>query len=418
MTSSIETEYKQGDRWTVDQEAKAYGPRYRALSRAMVRAYASGGIDALLQVYREAEQPLYDMQIDLATKVVQRNVGTAPEAFREDASSRYNRPCVLDTDGTPLAAAAGDEAPLTPSLSLGAPGLPVAEDLIESVMTLPDGYGETLSSRIWRNTRSTRDDLTTYLRSFTRQYSDFREATNALTTMQLNDTRLPQHMQNLERSARRVFQYMPEAKKDFLSTLRDARHYVEGLTPGDRGTRGFQRRVLQKFNKAVREGSEAGVEEAMTRFIERRARYRAQVLLRSAGQRAFQESSLNTFAKYDFVQAVSWNLSPAHQHFDECDLKAQADMGLGRGVYYVSHVPWPDHPNGTCWLGPVMSSIRSVDTAEKFRPVNPASAAEAVARLRGPLAKEANKLGRRAKGIKQGERKSLLDQVPTVPQER
>lgn len=49
------------------------------------------------------------------------------------------------------------------------------------------------------------------------------------------------------------------------------------------------------------------------------------------------------------IRAVKWELSPTHDHTDECDLLADADWyGLGRGVYPVGRVPAPPHPFDAC----------------------------------------------------------------------
>lgn len=75
-------------------------------------------------------------------------------------------------------------------------------------------------------------------------------------------------------------------------------------------------------------------------------------LVRNLSNRIFQETTL-FFAegfRNSGAKAVRWNLSPAHKVFDQCDVYAGEDMGIGQGVYYLGYVPFPAHVNCMCFL--------------------------------------------------------------------
>lgn len=52
---------------------------------------------------------------------------------------------------------------------------------------------------------------------------------------------------------------------------------------------------------------------------------------------------------------LKWNLSPGHQGADECDDKANRDIGFGRGVYPPNAAPRiPSHPRCRCHFSTVV----------------------------------------------------------------
>lgn len=52
---------------------------------------------------------------------------------------------------------------------------------------------------------------------------------------------------------------------------------------------------------------------------------------------------------------AKWNLSAAHTDYDICDVLANADSGLGKGVYKVGKYPRVPHPNCLCYPTGVMA---------------------------------------------------------------
>jgi len=387
---------RQGDAldvWVLQQEAQRFAPLMRQAAREIVQRTQQRGVAVALEYWRKG-MPLYEATLRVLVKeAITRGVHTATRAVEQTIVAEYGA------------------AHAQRLRRLQAQG---AEDVIERIINLPDVYGYTYSQRIWRNLGAVQHDLQQFLTRHVREAASLTQAAQRLTRWQLDDRRVPRHLQDLERAGRQVLIQVPGAKADFLQALTQVRKYVESLTPGDRGTQGFQRRTVAQVEKAVRQGSTQALDQGVQMFVEKRARYRAQVLLRTEVNRAYGEGVLAEYRQHDFVQAVRWVKNPLHRHFDECDIKSQADIGLGAGVWYKESVPWPDHPLGRCRLLPILSPLRESLTAQPFRPAHPDAHVQVMQEITGDLSRRANTLGRRPTSTGE-ERQRLFDLIPRSP---
>ncbi|QAS52387.1 hypothetical protein [Halobacillus litoralis] len=82
--------------------------------------------------------------------------------------------------------------------------------------------------------------------------------------------------------------------------------------------------------------------------------YEALRLARTEMTAAFGEGTIQSVRVSPSSKGIQWVLSPSHPVVDICDTFANADHGLGRGVYPVGEEPmFPPHPNCLCSLLPV-----------------------------------------------------------------
>jgi hypothetical protein len=370
----------QTDQWLQAQIAQRLSGPYRQLARRLTKALERGGLPALLRVYDDLLRELRQERDGLLRDATGQARARAVEAFGYAVQRHYGTAFYRQLMAPPP----GQTLP--PVLERLGRGSPTAGTL---ALTGPQRRGYQFSDRFWRADQQTSQEMQVFLQRHVSTGAGAIRMAQEFSHFAADDPVLPVHMRRLERAAREALQGQPEARERFLTALRQARQEIDQRQAGPLGTQGFQRRTAQRLEQAVRQGSQQRLEEAIQMFIERRARYRATVVLRSEANRAFQETSMATYQQHDFVTAVKWHLSRSHKVPDECDLKAEADIGLGKGVYYKDKVPWPDHPNGLCYLTPVLVEPEQVATAKP--PTAPPEADRIVEDLKGPLARRANR---------------------------
>lgn len=79
------------------------------------------------------------------------------------------------------------------------------------------------------------------------------------------------------------------------------------------------------------------------------ASYAAMRLGRTELNNAFHEQQ-KLQARRDWVAGVRWNLSKTHPRKDVCDVYAEHEEGLGRGVWDKDSVPDKPHPQCLCFM--------------------------------------------------------------------
>ena len=106
--------------------------------------------------------------------------------------------------------------------------------------------------------------------------------------------------------------------------------------------------------------SPAGARKVIDRYVRKTMRYNAMRVARTEIQRAWRGSYVEMTKKLPFVKGIKWNLSASHAITDICDDLADADIGLGPGVYPKNAVPYggqPAHPHCMCYLTSEMDSV-------------------------------------------------------------
>lgn len=102
--------------------------------------------------------------------------------------------------------------------------------------------------------------------------------------------------------------------------------------------------------------------------------YEALRLARTEMTAAFGEGTIQGGRASPSYEGVRWVLSPSHPVQDICDTLANADHGMGKGVYPKGEEPmFPPHPNCLCTLIPVHEQPEDLVGRLKDWMKNPAS---------------------------------------------
>jgi hypothetical protein len=203
---------------------------------------------------------------------------------------------------------------------------------------------------------------------------------------------------------RQALRIVPTAKNKVLALLRMARQSSGHVSSA----------LLRRLQTMAHAGMEQAINGTINRVVAREAVNRASVLARAEAVRAFQHVTLKRYEQSPFVLAVRWVLSPAHPHVDICDMWATADIGLGPGVWYRSHVPWPAHVGCLCSLVPILPAPETLDSARPYEPRSRLQARQAVEYVIGPAGRQVSRLGAR-KQVDMAEIKRLIDATPKAP---
>lgn len=409
------------DRWLRQEWAAQIQPAYAALARRCRDAWKrEHTVPAIERTFTDGIGTVQATLDALIVRSVQLAMRCAELAFARTVQQRYGTATarrVLTAASDSLTNLLLDLLPAWPESIADIPlGKGAPQHVLDTFQHHKDRWGMNYSERIWRNDAQTRAALhQALLTHLATGHSVLRDA-KALMTFQVDDPTLPRHLQQLERLARQALRDDPAAKGAFLDEMERVKDRLRERKAGALGTRGFANTLVRQMTRAVEEGIETGVDSAIEAYVAQRGAYRAGVLLRTEGVRAYQLSSWELYKEHEFVQGVKWNLSGNHPAPDECDLKARANVGLGPGVYYKNRIPWPDHVAGICHLSPVLVEPEDLGTAQAVEPEDDAAYAQVIADLQGPLAREANRLGRRADqtGVPQ-ELTRLINRVPQIP---
>lgn len=90
----------------------------------------------------------------------------------------------------------------------------------------------------------------------------------------------------------------------------------------------------------------------------------ARRLARTELSRVHFEATRWAEARTPFSKGLKWNLSGRHGKSDQCDINANTDTGLGKGVYKSEDFPrYPDHPQDICHVS--ISTVDDVDAIVK-----------------------------------------------------
>jgi len=137
-------------------------------------------------------------------------------------------------------------------------------------------------------------------------------------------------------------------KKTLLEVKRIRRELSKG--PSTKLKRSYER-----FLKAYESGDEIRIQKAIDNAIDKKARYVAERISRSEVNRAWTEGFHLKHKDDEDVIGYKWKLSNGHREiFDQCDVYANSDFGMGKGVFKKGLIPTqPAHPNCRCYLIPV-----------------------------------------------------------------
>jgi hypothetical protein len=381
-------------------EAEVLSPLYPRISRQLKIAYLRDGLSGINAVYRDAIEDLSDAQVVLIEEAI------ALAANRAGASYASEIETVPEDEGESAFNLFVLGLLISPSKEMLEVIIPrsIAKDTIAN----PDYWGLKPADRVRRNASLTITELHIAALQLFKSKRRALDALNKIRSVDINDARLPQHLLEVERAARRVLANSPGVKQAFVRAVNTAREVAKRrVLEGP-----LQKEFLDKLEMTVIRGHDSGIDKIIQQFIEGRHRLRGITLLQSIANDAYQKTNLKMFQADRAVLAVKWNLSSAHIHFDRCDILANADIGLGAGVYFKHNVPWRPHANCACY----MTSVRS-GNEDVYMPVIESDYQRAIDVIEGPVAKEADRIGRSrtmTEGQKRTATQGLFNSIPKV----
>jgi hypothetical protein len=85
--------------------------------------------------------------------------------------------------------------------------------------------------------------------------------------------------------------------------------------------------------------------------------YAAKRLARTEINNAYHAQSIDSARDKPWANGMRWRLSNSHPKPDNCNLYAEVDNGIGRGVWPVDRVPGKPHPQCLCYVVPDLVSV-------------------------------------------------------------
>lgn len=235
--------------------------------------------------------------------------------------------------------------------------------------------------------------------------------------------RLPRFVRELRDAARRA----PQG-----SAVREAvERHRSALNRNATSPEFSMRRANKELLREIQRASAADIDRVVERWVERKAAYRARVIARTEGQRAFAQSYIERAQQSQSVVGFRWVLSPSHPRPDICDVHAAFDGGYGPGTYPKDSPPvQPAHPNCICSLRTVLVDAQGRAPSRGAADADLGSALERLPEatqraVLGPRRFEAMRSGRaRPSDLfrpQEGwgtQRVATVDEVASVPQRR
>lgn len=161
----------------------------------------------------------------------------------------------------------------------------------------------------------------------------------SLTDQKLTVADIPKHIKNLEQQATRVFQGDSSGIQAFKKAINRSAIQIESLK-GEAGTVGSARlkKAYTNVITQVEKLSQEGLDKAIERAINAKARYNAERIARNEATKAW---ATGTFEKLEAdPDVVGWELTPssAHGSSDECDSYFGQVFAMGEGPDVPVHI--------------------------------------------------------------------------------
>ena len=165
------------------------------------------------------------------------------------------------------------------------------------------------------------------------------------------DAKFPKLVRELERIARQVVKGEVSREK-WQAVIRQYERYIEERSR--LGTFYSHKTLLRELTKAVENLSEEAIEDAVRWWAYNKQLYYFERIARTEVANTYHLAIIKQTEEDEFVIGYKWELSPAHERPDICDVYASVNFGLGKGVWPKKRVPRRKaHPHCTCLLIPV-----------------------------------------------------------------
>ena len=169
----------------------------------------------------------------------------------------------------------------------------------------------------------------------------------------INQADLPDYLKQLEKAARKVANGDLTVLKDYNKALDVAKKNIDKMS--SRSDAGTPNQSLLSAYKSILDAAENLSEKALDRAInlgvEERSRSYADRIVRTETARAWYDGFIAKTKDDPLIVGYRWQLSSRHADvpFDQCDVCAGINIGLGVGVYPKNKVPSiPRHPHCAC----------------------------------------------------------------------
>lgn len=171
----------------------------------------------------------------------------------------------------------------------------------------------------------------------------------------LNQSDLPEYLERLRSAAQKVSAGDREALRQFNQAVKQAAKQINLNAKYQSPNRALKASYLSVVD-AAKELNDKAMDRAVRVAIEERTRYYAERIARTESARSYFEGTMVKHQNDSDVVGYRWLLSSRHAElpFDICDVYANADFGLGRGVFLKDKLPKiPVHPHCMCSVVPV-----------------------------------------------------------------
>ena len=134
--------------------------------------------------------------------------------------------------------------------------------------------------------------------------------------------------------------------------------------------------AYKKLIKSLKLNDKEKITKAFSELVKAKSGYVAKRISRTEIARAYFEGEIASFSEDEDVVGIKWNLNPKRtwNGYDICDVHANADYGMGKGVFPKDQLPnFPAHPNCACFITQVFdfevkkdSNFNFVENGNKF----------------------------------------------------
>jgi len=182
---------------------------------------------------------------------------------------------------------------------------------------------------------------------------------------------LPKWLKEFEESTRGLM-VNAESRQAWEKIKRKIEKYVEKRSK--EGTYYAGRQLLKEIEEALQEGKMELVDKAVKWWVYDKQLYRLKTIVWTETAHAYLKATVELTKDEEEIIGYQWRLSRSHPRPDICDVYANVDYGLGKGVHPKNKLPrLPAHPHCMCYLVPV---VRRKGMEEKAKPTIPESVLE------------------------------------------
>jgi hypothetical protein len=150
----------------------------------------------------------------------------------------------------------------------------------------------------------------------------------------------------------------PAMRKDWERTVSETKQLIEKLQKT--GTRTAAEQTFKQMLKAVETGNEALLSSALKWWGYDKQLYYLKRIARTEMANAAHNAVIDSTIENPVIIGYQWRLSGTHPVYDICDMYANVDMGLGKGVFTKEKVPRAKaHPHCMCTITPRVTQIKT-----------------------------------------------------------